>query len=72
MTRAQIRYTAHKALERVEWIDRHVKARNVKDSKRLEAYLLDLSKYMLKIIDAPIRDEKPTQESQSQDASESD
>jgi len=58
MTRAQIRRTAWDAHEWIEWLNTHVVARSVKDNKRLESYLRDLNKAMLKIIDAPVRDPK--------------
>jgi hypothetical protein len=61
MTRAQIRRAAWQAKDRVEWIDTHVTTRKPGDQRRLEDYLSDLHKLMLKIIEAPLREPQEVQ-----------
>lgn len=56
MTRNQIRHTAYKALDAIEWMDKHATARQPKDARQLEFKLKDLRKGMLKLIDTYIRD----------------
>ena len=69
MTRNQIRHTAFKALDVVEWLDTHAKSRLLKDSKLLEERLSDLQKMLLKIIDAPLKAPSLPSEPRSPDAS---
>lgn len=55
MTRAEIRRLGHEMLTHVEWLDRHIKTRNGKDTRHLEGVMADLNKFALKLIDAPLR-----------------
>jgi hypothetical protein len=55
MTRNQIRHSAFKALDLVEWLDTHATTRLPKDLKALADKLDDLRKKLLKIIDAPLK-----------------
>jgi hypothetical protein len=57
LTHAQIRHTAWTAHDQIEWLDRHVQARSTKDNRKLEDILTDLHKKLMRIIDAPLRDE---------------
>lgn len=55
------RYGAHVALERLEWIERHVKARpeNPETEARLEGELAELQAWLLRVIGGtPVPEEK--------------
>lgn len=56
MTNSQLRYLAHKVLDHLEWINRHATTRQDKHRAKLEGTLRDIEKIMLKMIDAPLRE----------------
>lgn len=56
MTRDEIRYLAHKLLDRIEWLNFHATTRHPKDRQKLDDTIVDMEKMALKIIDAPLRE----------------
>jgi hypothetical protein len=52
MSRPTILYGAHKALERLEWLDKHVRAHPAEVSERLADAIEDIEKFLLRVIHA--------------------
>lgn len=50
MNRSTVRWGAHRALERLEWIDRHVQARPPEVADRLVEELEELERFLLRVL----------------------
>jgi hypothetical protein len=62
MRASHLRRLAQELLSNLEWIDRHVAARHLKDAESLMFRLADMEKALLKMIGAPLREPKVTRE----------
>lgn len=52
MSNLTLQWGAHKALERLEWIDRHAEARHQSDGDRLATEIEELERFLIRVVEA--------------------
>lgn len=60
MKAAQVRRLAYETLHNLEWIDQHATTRRHEDGEALAFKIQDMTKALLRLIGAPLREPKPT------------